>query len=388
MLFRYADFVALLGGTELHLGWIVGVGMVGSVLMRLFVGSAIDHHGPRLMWLSSLLLLAGTLFAHLGINSCNGLPIYLSRVVFCTAAAGVFGASTTFIASGASTKRMAELISMLGTSGFLGMMLGTQLGDLICGAQTVEREQIDRVFVIAGVLVTAAVPLAWWATRRELPPAGRSRVPVIRILRRYQPGMVLVVGVAGGAAMSLPPTFLRPYAAELHIGHIGGFFTVCALAAVATRFFTRRLTDRFGLPALIVFGLAVMAVSQLLFLCVMGQWWLVVPGLAFGVAQGLLYPMVTAAASSRFPSRHRGLSITLSLASFDAGQLIGSPAAGLIVHHSQSLGLPGYPLLFCVTAAVLLLVAAVYAAATEKGESQLTSDETRREHAPPVASLR
>jgi len=30
VLFRYADFVAFLGGTEFHLGWIVGVGMVGS----------------------------------------------------------------------------------------------------------------------------------------------------------------------------------------------------------------------------------------------------------------------------------------------------------------------------------------------------------------------
>ena len=30
LLFRYADFVTLLGGTEFHLGWIVGIGMVGS----------------------------------------------------------------------------------------------------------------------------------------------------------------------------------------------------------------------------------------------------------------------------------------------------------------------------------------------------------------------
>ncbi len=27
--YRYADFVTFLGGSELHLGWIVGVGMVG-----------------------------------------------------------------------------------------------------------------------------------------------------------------------------------------------------------------------------------------------------------------------------------------------------------------------------------------------------------------------
>ena len=47
LLFRYADFVTLLGGTEFHLGWIVGVGMVGSLAMRLSMGSCIDRYGSR-----------------------------------------------------------------------------------------------------------------------------------------------------------------------------------------------------------------------------------------------------------------------------------------------------------------------------------------------------
>jgi len=34
VLFRYADFITFLDGTELHLGWIVGIGMVGSLSMR------------------------------------------------------------------------------------------------------------------------------------------------------------------------------------------------------------------------------------------------------------------------------------------------------------------------------------------------------------------
>jgi hypothetical protein len=34
LLFRYADLVSVLGGSEWHLGWIVGLGMVGSLAMR------------------------------------------------------------------------------------------------------------------------------------------------------------------------------------------------------------------------------------------------------------------------------------------------------------------------------------------------------------------
>ena len=39
LLYRYADFVSSLGGTELQLGLIVGLGMVGSVLVRAFQGA-------------------------------------------------------------------------------------------------------------------------------------------------------------------------------------------------------------------------------------------------------------------------------------------------------------------------------------------------------------
>ncbi len=361
LLFRYADFVTHLGGSELHLGWIVGVGMVGSVVMRFFLGSGIDRHGPRVIWLVSLAVLAVALFAHLAITDYQGPAIYGLRIIFCTAVAGVFGASATFIAAGTSVERMAELIGMLGTSGFLGMMLGAQLGDLLCGTHALERWQIDQMFVVAGLLTVLAMPFAWWATRHQSPLVKRRRQPMLRVLQRYQPGTVLLVGIAGGVAISVPPTFLRPYAAELHITRMGVYFTVWAAAAVATRFFSRRWPDRFGLPPIILFGLAVMAVSQFLFLAVTSEWWLALPGLTLGVAQGIIYPMATAAGASTFPSRHRGLAITLSLAMFDIGQLVGAPVLGLILHHSQSFGLSSYPAMFTATAGVVVLAGVVYA---------------------------
>ena len=67
LLFRYADFVTLLGGNEFHLGWIVGVGMVGSLLTRLVLGSCIDRYGARRLWLISTVLFVATCFAHLAV---------------------------------------------------------------------------------------------------------------------------------------------------------------------------------------------------------------------------------------------------------------------------------------------------------------------------------
>ena len=113
--------------------------------------------------------------------------------------AGVFGASVTFISARVPVVRVAEMIGMLGTSGFVGMVVGTQLGDLICGTQSIGRWQVDRMFLVAGLLACGAAVFAGLATRGLAPPRRRRRPPLLQVLRRYHPGTVLLVGgVAGG----------------------------------------------------------------------------------------------------------------------------------------------------------------------------------------------
>ena len=360
LLFRYADFVTLLGGTELHLGWIVGAGTVGSLLMRLFLGTAIDRYGPRLVWLLSLLLFAASCFAHLAVARYNGPAIYLLRIAFCSAIAGIMGSAMTFITGRAPVERMAELIGMLGTSGFLGIVLGTQLGDLLLGTETIQRWQVDRMFLVAGTLGLCAVLFAWGATRGQARPVRRRRPPPLWLLRRYHPGMVLLVGVAMGIGVGLPTTFLRTYAAELSIPRIGLFFGVYAPMAILTRILTRRLPERLGLAPMILTGLGVLVVGQLLLVMVRSEWMFIAPGMVYGIGHAILVPATVATGSAAFPSRYRGLGTTVILATFDVGNLLGAPMAGAIVHFSGRVGLPGYPTMFVSVAALLGLVGAAY----------------------------
>lgn len=360
LLYRYADFVTLLGGTELHLGWIVGVGMVGSLLVRLLLGTAIDRWGARLVWLGSLLLFSASCFGHLAVADYAGPAVYLWRVAYCSAVAGIMGAAMTFISGRAPVVRMAEMIGMLGTSGFFGVVLGTQLGDLLLGTETIQRWQVDRMFLVAGTLGLCAVTFVWGATRHEPRPKRRRRPPVLWILRRYFPGTVLLVGVATGIGVGLPTAFLRPYAAELGISRIGLFFGVYAPAAILTRIVTRRLPERLGLEPMILAGLGTVIVGQLLLVLVDSEWTFVLPGVTFGVGHAMLVPCLIAASSRAFPNRHRGLGTTLILAMFDLGNVVGAPLAGAIVHFSGTVGLPGYPTMFVTVAAVLGLAGVVY----------------------------
>ncbi len=364
LLFRYADFVTLLGGSEFHLGWIVGVGMVGSLVTRVAIGSYIDRHGSRQVWLGSTVLFVATCLAHLAIVSHTGIAIYLLRISYCCGIAGIYGASITFISARGPSERMAELVGMLGTAGFLGTVVGTLLGDLLLGSATVGHAQVERMFVVAAGLGVLSFPFAWAATRTEMRPNTAAGASILTVLRRHYPGGVLLIGVAMGFGLGLPNTFLRTYAAELDIPRIGLFFLVYAAAAIVTRVATRRWPERFGSRPMILLGTAGMVLGLLLFLPVRAEWQLAFPALGCGCSHAILFPSVVAAGSITFPDRYRGLAIILVLAAWDVGQVLGALSVGALLEYSESAGLPPYPTMFLTMAGVLALVGAWYAAAS------------------------
>jgi MFS family permease len=384
LLYRYADFVTLLGGSEYHLGWIVGIGIVGSLVTRLLLGAWIDRHGTRPLWIASALLFAATCFAHLAVASHTGVAIYLLRISYCCAVAGANGASMTFISKCGPKERLAELVGMLGTAGFLGAVIGTLLGDFLLGSVTVARGPVVMMFVIAGLLGLGSLPLAWAATRKErrprpsgeraggvpCPAKARSNgaFPMFSLLRRHNPGMVLVVSVAMGMGLGLPPTFLRTHATDLGIPRIGLFFLVYAVAALITRVLTRRWCERFGARRIILLGMASMAASLLLLLPVRHEWEMMLPAVLFGCAQALLFPSVVAAGSVRFPLENRGFATILILAASDLGLLIGSPTAGAVIRYAPLAHLKPYPTLYITMAALVAAVGAWYAYSSRRRE--------------------
>ncbi len=361
ILYRYADFVRLLGGTEYQLGWIVGVGMVGSLTARLALGSGIDRRGPKRIWLVSLAAFSLICFAHLGLSRPDTPAIYLLRIAYCLAVAGVFGAAMTFVSGRMPVEQMAEMIGMLGTAGFMGMVVGVQVGDWLSGGVEVTRAHVDRLFVAAGLIGLSAMLFAALATNGTRPVANRHRQPPMAyLLRRYQPGPILAVALIAGAGIGWPSTFLATYAAELNIPRIGAFFTLYSLTAVVTRVLTRRWPQQIGLAPLVLAGLAIIAASQFLFLLVHNEWTLILPGLTYGIGHAILFPTVVATGCRTFPPRHRGLGTMLIMSVFDLGTMTGSPLVGAIIHHAPDLGLPSYPTLFILMGLLLTGTALFY----------------------------
>lgn len=359
LLYRYGDFVSILGGSEVDLGWLVAAGMVGSLLMRLAQGVGIDTYGPRRIWLWSSALFIVSCAGHLWINDARALPIYLLRILFQTSVAGFFGASITYISGRAPISRMAEVIGTLGTSGFVGMMLGTSLGDHLL--TRLDRTHSDHMFEAATLLAILAYVFSWMATRRHPLPVRRRRMPVVWLLKRYHPGAVLWAGVAMGFGLGLPGVFLTRYAATLGIPKLAVFFWVYAPTAFLTRMAIRRMPQSYGIRPMIVLGLGSLALGMLLFLNVQHEWQFVFPAVFIGVAHAFSFPAVVAGGSGVFPIRYRGLGTTLMLAMFDLGNLVGMPAVGEMLYWFGRGGLDRYGAMFISVAGLLALVAAFYA---------------------------
>jgi len=368
ILFRYANFVTYVGGDEVDLGWIVGVGAVGALIMRVVLGVGIDRYGSRLVWLSSLSLILVSLLAHTQITTAHGPAVYMARIMLATGLAGTFGASLTFISFQAPPQRMGEMIGVLGSSGFIGMAFGATVGDMLfaVGPDEITAAHVDRMFLAAAALIGVSFVAAAWATRRCPRPARRRRPPLAAVLRRYHPGRLLLVAAAMGTAITLPHVFLVTFAKERGIHEIKSFFIVYAIAAFALRLATRHLTDRWGTRPVTLLGLAALAASMLLYLLVYEPWQFAFPAVVAGAAHALLFPAVVAGGNRAFPSRYRGLAGTLILAMFDLGNLIGHPAIGSILGFAKQRGWPAYAVMFVIVAIFLLAVATFYAVGRDK----------------------
>lgn len=361
MLFRYADFVAYLGGNELNLGLIVGVGMFGALAVRAVQGVAIDHYGPRLVWLLSLASFTASCLLHLLIQRVDGPGIYLARMLLTTGAAGAFGASLTYVSLRVPPNRMAEMIGTLGTSGFIGIGLGPAFADFLCASDHVGREQIVRMFVWAAALGGLAFLVTCFATQHAVRIELKRRPPLFAVVRKYHPGVLLLVAFGTGMAQGLPHTFVRAYAAELNIDRVGQYFLVYASVAFTVRMLTRRIADRRGVRSVILCGFLAAATSMFLYLAVHDAISLTIPAVFAGIAHALVFPAVMAGGNAAFPIRYRGIATTLMFAMFDVGNLIGQPTFGGIVRLSRWKGWPAYPTMFVTVACVLLTIASFYA---------------------------
>lgn len=358
ILVRYSDFVRKQLDSEhpdLDLGLIVGFGAIGAVLLRLTLGRLVDSIGAGQIWRLSLAVFIIAVVGHLSLESASSPAVYLARLALATAIAGVVGASLTFVTLRVPEHRVGEVVAVIGSSGFLGLGVGPLLSDLLLGPSPTASD-VSRMFVGSALVCTLSLGLTIAATWRSgNRRAGRIRRPrTLPVIYRYQPGLLVLVGIVAGFGLMLPQTFLRPLAEDRGLGGVRWFFLTYAIVAFAVRLWARRVTDRWGHQRVLLVGSAFLAVSMLCYVVATSPLLLLLPAVAGGISHALLFPAIVSGSTLAYPSRYRGTATVLILGTLDVGTLVGQPLAGGLLTLARSVGLPPYVVMFTTCGIVIL----------------------------------
>lgn len=328
--FRFAEFVAALGGNEELSGEIIRAGLIAAILCRLGLGRAIDHYGPRLVWLVSsvVYIAAGAAFL---IPDKLSSAIWLARIAYSTGLAGMFSCSIVHIQNQVPAHRRTEVIGSLGSSGFVGTILGTQLSDLAFDFLPPGTPRFVAMFGGAAGLGFVHAIVVFLLTRNDVHPRPASAPGPFRLLFRYWPGPVVLVAIAQGTSFVVTTLFLTRYATAMHLSGIAPFFLIYSLTAFACRWIFRDWGASFGRHQMVLWGLAGLAIGQFLFLLVSSDLLLMLPGVVCGFGHALLFPAIVSIGAGRFPVQNRGSGTTLVLGFTELGTALAAPLLGMLI---------------------------------------------------------
>ena len=313
MNFRFADFIAALGGNEETSGEIVQAGTIAALLCRFFLGRAIDYYGSRPCWLASGAVYFGGVAAFAFQDRISQV-LWLARIAYAAGIAGMFSCSIVYIQNQAPANRRTEIIGSLASSGFIGTIVGAQIGDLIFTWLAPGRPRFLAMFLGAALLGVAHLLIVLWLTRHDAHVRSGEIFGPLRLILLHWPGSILLVAIVQGMPLVVTTVFLTRYAAAMGFRGVGFFFLIYASTAFACRWILRESATLFGRHKMVLWGLAGLAAGQFFFLGVSSEWLFVLPAVATGFGYALLSPAVISIFAGKFDPRHRGSGTALALA--------------------------------------------------------------------------
>jgi len=383
--FRFAEFIAFLGGNERAAGTIVGAGVAGAIVARFALGQAIDRHGTRKLWLLSGVVFTGSCLLYLANRDIDGL-MYVSRIGFAVGLAGMSTCAMVHIQNQVPVNRRTEIISSLGTSGFVGMIAGTQLGDAMFSLLPEGRLQFLAMFGGAALLGAGYVALILALTSGDVHRRPHETPAAHRLLFRYWPGNVVFVACMLGFGFTSTAVFLTRFATVMNLRGLGTFFTAYAIAAFLFRLKSRRWSRTVGRHRMILMGLIGQSLGFAILPSVTREWHFILPAICCGFGHALLFPAVLSLGAGAFPSEYRGTGTTIILGFTEVGQIISAPLLGWVIDRF------GFSPMFYVSSGVALSVGALYAlTSARKPDEEIETPapaRSRRAHRPhpqPVA---
>lgn len=330
--FVYLSFYVLLpvipvyairrGIRESGVGLIIGVFALTAMVLKPWVGWALDWRGRRGLFLSGAILF--TVASVLYPLTTSTASLLLVRVVH-GAGMGLFPtAGLAVVADLAPPVRRGEAMGVFGMASNLGLAFGPLLGVLI-----------DRDLGFLALCLTAgALGAVGVALALRVPETSRpASPPPFRVGDLFAPAalrpalITLALFLAYGAVIS----FLPLLTAARGIGNPGTFYTVMALALLSVRAQAGQLSDRFGREAVVLPATAIVAAALGLLAGATSGLALYGAGFLLGAGMGTAQPALMAWSADLVAPGDRGKAMGTFHTAWELGIGVGSILFGLLL---------------------------------------------------------
>ena len=348
-------FIRHLGGDELTIGLVLGVGMAVSVAARPLIGVLLDRIGRRrvLLWCGVLNVLSFPPFLLL---DATGPGLYALATIHLVIGGALFAAFFTYATDIVPVTRRVEGIAIFGVAGMAPNGLGPALGEeLIARAGYPWFFLVASGFALVAVLVTSRLPERRPVPETTAPPARGTVRDLWHTVLHGGLLRVMVATVVFGAGINVAFYFVAPFTRDLGIVRATPFYAAYASTTIGLRILARRLlgragTHRIAVPAFVVFaaGLALLALLP-------APGLMLLSGIACGAGHGSLFPVMNALAVARTPPRLHGTVVSLYTGALDLGSVLGTPIGGAIAWAA------GYRVMFLVAAASCVVASTLMA---------------------------
>lgn len=324
------------GMGESEIGLIIGVFALTSLVVRPYVGRAIDRRGRKgMLLLGTAVFLAAALAYHFTRTVGSLLALRLlhgSGMGFFTTAA------SAVITDLAPAARRGEAMGYFGLAANLAMAVGPALGIWLVSDGT-----FGWLFLTAGGVALAAALLATGVP--ETLPAGTAPPTAGPLLSRaalFPAGAMLTLCVTYGAVVSFLPLLGR----QVGMANPGLFFTIYAVFLVLTRPQAGLLSDKVGRAAVVLPGMALVAAAMAALAAASAPGWLLLSGALFGIGFGAAHPALMALTADRVEAAERGRAMATFYAALELGIGSGSVLLGILLAYSS------FPAMFGAAAAI------------------------------------
>ncbi|NIA25069.1 MAG: MFS transporter [Gammaproteobacteria bacterium] len=344
---HFPGFLLGLGASEVEIGLLVGLTALASVIVRPWVGQAMDIYGRRPVIIAGNLGNIATLALYLTVTGL-GPWIYVVQILHGIATALLFTSLFTYGADQVPSARRTEGLALFGVSGLLPIALGGLLGDVILEAGTFTHLFLTALG-FAGLALLLSLPLHDAPKGTSAPMRFWASVTAPSLRPLWWLTFVFAV------ALTAYFTFLKTFVVETGIGSVGAFFAAYSSIAIALRLFGGSLPDRVGQMKVLYPALASATIGFIVLALAGGGGAVVAAGLLCGAGHAYAFPIMLALVVTRSRTADRGSAIAIFTGLFDLGALIGAPVLGAAIHYGN------YPTMFFAVAAWTLLGTVVFA---------------------------